>query len=123
MTTENRRQFMTRGLMVLIIAGLLVYAGFSFRSFVGSPSGSSQRDTLRIACLGCGAEMVLPASQSSQLPISEETGGMKCPKCGAFRAYPAQLTCPKCKRGVPLAPELKAGAFVCPWCKASLDQP
>jgi hypothetical protein len=122
MTTEASRQLLTRGLMVLVFAGLLTYGVFTVRSFTGPETGSSQRETLRMACLACGAEMVLPASESSELPVDPDTGGAKCPKCGAFRAYAATVRCPKCRRGVPEAPELRSGPFVCPWCKESMNQ-
>ena len=123
MTIEESRQIITRGLMVLIVAGLIVYGVFSVRSFMAPSVGSSQRETLRIACLACGAETVLSASQCNEIAGDPQTGAMKCPKCGAFRAFSALLTCPKCHRAVPRAPELMAGDFVCPWCKASLNEP
>ncbi len=120
MLADATRKLIFRVVAILFVASALVYAGFALRRVSRSEEGSSNRNDTTLVCVKCGQESVVTDEEFANLPVDEQTGVLKCPKCGAHEAYVAVAFCPKCKRAIPRAPQVLGSAHVCPYCKEPL---
>lgn len=106
-------------LALLVVAlGVFVYAGSAIWRTARAPSGSERR-TVTLVCLQCGAESEVPAADLVQMVMDPQTGGVPCPKCGASAARVSSMRCHNCGRAIP--PQPMGSPFVCPFCKVSLS--
>ena len=110
-----------RVLLAALTLVLVIGAAFGIWRTWRGPLASVERDEVVLVCTGCGTEQHMKTAALNKLEPDDETGGYECTSCKKFTAFNAPFRCHNCGRWVPLTPDYQAKAYVCPFCKKSLE--
>lgn len=104
---------------IVAIAALVLAVAQTRRAWRG-PSGGSDRDKLALVCMECNAVAYVSSAELEELPLDEDSGGVKCSSCGKLAAHVGTMRCPHCGEWVVRLPNAWGTPFECRHCRKSL---
>ncbi len=112
------KQAIKTGGAIVVVVIAVGWLGWRIRSGFGPTTTDNNR--VVIVCTACDQETRMTSQEANVLAGDEETGAFICPQCQQPAAWGTSLRCFSCKRYIPRTPEIRSGAYECPYCKTSL---